>query len=692
LSKDRPSGSFPGREEGVAPMTIPYERPETLTKALEDAHTLVDLGVPVFGGRLTADGDPDAKDLRWKSWQKTRANHRPIDRFAKGDALGAVTGIVFDVIDVDPRSGGHFSFKKLSEDLGDEGPEVYWEVRTSSGGKHVYIAPLGMGTHPGFMPGLDLKAGGGFVFIPPTIRPSKAEKDAGRRMSYRAMTELAAPVGDGYTGPIIEYITERLAAKRGNKHGSIAGGRQELSKLEQDCLQAISGEQHEALRALVDELARTNGDDEYVFFRAWTIAQQMTLFDRRWPWTEQDVRGLLHRPERRPVPDATKEEMEILKGTDGPISPRVKPAGLESFDDVEDKLTRWGWLRYLPLGDAVILDGDAGLAKSLITLDVVGRATTARAMPEETEVLIPKLNALILAPEDRKEVIKARLKAAGADLKRCFFPAIQLKGKGKNAKATFGGQLMCFPDRIDQFRTWIRSYDIGIVIVDPIAAFLAESVNSSNDASVRRALEPFAMVLGEAQATALMIRHLNKQVGNKASFRGGGSVAFGAVARVHLIAGELPPGVGEDGAKYAIAQLKNSHLQRTPGTALGYVVEDSDIVADEDGNMVPRIRWCGKVDIDADVLANGEPRRRGPEPTSQGMIREMLQEMFDEKDTWPAGKVKTTLAEAGYKDHKTNDKVRSQMGIRSVRVMKRGAAGVQMWVWTTAKEKVGADD
>lgn len=668
-------------------MTIPYEADEALTKALEDAHTLVDLGVPVFAGRLTADGDPDAKDMRWKSWQRTRANHKPIDRFAKGDALGAVTGVTFDVIDVDPRSGGHFSYKKLAEDLGDEGPEVYWEVRTSSGGKHVYVAPLGIGTHPGFMPGLDLKAEGGFVFIPPTVRPSKSDKDRGRRTAYRALTEMAAPVGDGCTGPIIEYITEKLAAKRAGKKSE--AGRQEVAKLEQDCLDAVRGEQHECLRALVDEWARVTGDDEVIVSQVWRIAEQMQAFDKTRPWTEADVRGLLHRPERRPVPDATKEEIAILSGEDGPISPHVKQSGLGTFADVQDRLTRWAWVRYLPFGDAVILDGDQGVAKSLLTLDIAARATTGRTMPDEDEVLMPAINVLVLAPEDRAEVIKARLRAAGADLGRVFRPVIQMKGTGAKAKAMLNGQMLTFPDQIQQFRKWIESYSIQMVIVDPIAAFLSESVNSSNDAAVRRALEPFATVLGQNHCTGIMIRHLNKQSGTKASYRGGGSVAFGAVSRVHLLSGELPPGVGEDGAKYAMAQLKNSHLERIPGMALSYVVEDSEIIADEDGNMVPRIRWCGKVSIDADVLANGEPKRRGPEPTSQGMIREILAEMFDEKDTWSAAKVKQTLADAGYKDNKTYDKVRNQMGIRSVRVMKRGSAGVVQWIWTTAKEKVG---
>lgn len=673
-------------------MSIPDPANETLARTISDAHTLVDLGVPVFAGRLTREGDPDARDMRWKSWQRTKPNHRPIDRYAPGEALGAVTGTVFDVIDIDPRNGGRFSFKKLSDELGDDGPEIYWEVQTSSGGRHLYIAPLGIGTHPAFMQGLDLKAEGGFVFIPGTIRPSKDPENLGQRVSYRALRELAAPVGNGNIESIRELITGKLAAKRG---ASSQRGRAPLSDLEQACLDATRGEQHAALLALVDEWARKTDDDDYIVFKVWSIAERMKCYDRSWPWTEKDVRGLLHRKERRPVPDATEDELKLLNTDDGPMTPHVIASGLQAFEDVEDALTRWWWLRYGPLGDTVIIDGDPGTAKSLMSDDLAARLTAGLPMPGESETLVPQGNVLLLAPEDRAEVIKARLKAHGADMSRVFRPAIQMKGKGRNARAVLDGHLLTFPTGIDKFRRWIESYNINLVIVDPISAFLDESVNSNNDASVRRALEPFAMVLQQQKqgCGAWMIRHLNKDGSKKAAYRGGGSIAFGAVARVHLFAGELPKeGNWPEGATHAVAQLKNSHLARTPDVALSYCIENSEIRADDDGNFVPRIRWCGMVDIEAEVLANGVPKRHGPAPTSQIEIERILNELFDQKDTWDAGKIRAELAEAGYRDHKTISKVRDRMGIRSIAVRKRGKIGVSSWMWTIAKEQIGDDD
>lgn len=667
-------------------MSIPDPANDSLARAISDAHTLVDLGVPVFAGRLTREGDPEARDPRWKSWQRTKPNHRPLDRYVDGEALGAVTGIVFDVIDIDPRNGGRFSFKKLSDELGDEGPEIYWEVLTSSGGRHLYIAPLGIGTHPAFMKGLDLKAEGGFVFLPGTVRPSKAADNLGQRMAYRALRELAAPVGNGNVDGIRELITGKLAAKRTSTRAGKS--RAQLTDLEQACLDATKGEQHGALLALVDEWARKTEDDEYIVFKVWGIAQQMKNYVRTNPWTEKDIRGLLHRKERRPIADATDEEMKML---DGPMTPKVIASGLQSFEEVADALTRWWWLRFGPLGDTVIIDGDPGTAKSLMSLDLAARLTAGKPMPGETEVIVPQGNVLLLAPEDRGEVIKSRLKAAGADISRVFRPAIQMKGQGRKAKAVLDGHLLTFPEGIPKFRRWIESYNINLVICDPISAFLDEKVNTNNDASVRRALEPFAMTLQQQPqgCGAWMIRHLNKDSGKKAAYRGGGSVAFGAVARVHLFAGSLPQDAQwPDEAQYAVAQLKNSHLYRVPDVALAYKIVDSDIRADDDGNMIPKIVWCGEVDIETEILANGVPKRHGPVPTSQIMIEEILRNLFDEKDTWDTKEIKAELAEAGYRDHKTIDKVKDRMGIRSVAIRQRGKVGVKQWVWTIAKQKV----
>jgi hypothetical protein len=603
--------------------------------------------------------------------------------------MGALTGYAFDVIDVDPRSGGSLSIRQLSKDMGDDFPEQYWRVRTSSGGLHIYVAPLGLGGHNGFMPGLDLKSKGGFVFIPPTVRPSKDAKNAGTMVAYTPLSPLVVPPEEDESGGYLrDYVTEKLAAKRGARTGSRKHGREIPAVLEQACLDAVRGEQHDALRALIDELARKYDDDEYVVFLAWRVAQDMKNFDKTNPWREADIRGLMHRPDRRPIADATEAEKEDLAG----IEPLVAQAasGLKPMSSVASARTKWLWLRYLALGDATLVDADAGMGKSVTSVDIVARASTGRPMPGEAESIAPPVNCLILAPEDREEVIKARLMAAGADLDRVFMPEIHIKKKpGAKERAYFGGHMITFPDNVEQFHKWIKAYNIGLVIVDPIAAFLGEKVDAHKDSSVRKALEPFVIVLGQEKCTAWLIRHLNKDTKQSAAFRGGGSVAFGAVARTHLFTGALPEGKHPE-ATHAIAVIKSNNLKKRKDEALAYEILDSDILADDEGNYVPRVKWYGTITIDLQELAGGTANRRGPDPTVQPKIRAILEEMFAEKERWPAKQVIMRLEGEGFGDHKTVDKVKDAMGVRSVRVAKRGAqGGTVAWYWTVATERVG---
>jgi hypothetical protein len=673
--------------------TVP--RDEALVRALDDARTLVGLGVPIITGRLDRLGNPDGRrDARWKSWEKTRPNLRPIDRYDGRDALGAVTGVAYDVIDIDPRSGGQLSFAQMSRDLGDEGPEVYWEVATSSGGTHLYIAPLGIGMHQSFAPGLDLKAEGGFCFIPPTVRPSKDPVNGGRMVRYKAKSALLAPNGNPSSDGIRAYIEAALAAKRGAR-GNGSRGREELGVLEQACLDAVSGEQHGALLALIDELARSHEDNEYVFFRAWKIAQQMPLFRRGEPWTEDDVRGLLHRPGRRPIADATPEEAALIDAS-RPMAPQVAArTGLHSFATVKRKRTKWIWHRYIAEGDATIVDAEAGAGKSVVSDDIAARFSQGRGMPCESEVLVPAGNVLFLAPEDQESVQADRLVAAGANLDRIFSPDIELRevsrgrGKPKEQKAYFGGNLITFPEDVRTFHQWIRQWKIGLVIVDPVAAFLGEDINSNNDASVRRALAPLVVALGQERCGAWLIRHFNKDSKQGASSRGGGSVAFGAVARTHLIAGQLPESYGIDDGR-ALAAVKTNNVRRRKDVALAYTIEDSEIVADDVGGFVPRVEWHGEVSITADILANGEPKRRGPEPVAKNAWREFLEALFDQEDTYTVPEIRRRALASGLKwDNHMYDPIKADMGIRNERKGRRGqVGGILTHYWTTTKEKL----
>lgn len=701
---------------------------DRINSALSAARRLIKYGVPVFPARVDDDGNPDRDDQRWARWNKYPADFDILSGYRRGDALCAVCGIAFDVIDIDPRNGGMFSFRRMSEELGDLGPVVYGKAKTPSGGMHLYIAALGIGSHNNILPGIDLKGGNpdgtgrGFVFIAPTIRPVKglegeggiiSGEDAADRVrlgTYRWIDPIKPPGGDSSSEELTSYIMAAIEEGRNRKSSGISGGRESADKLRIDCIQAGAGMQRSALLRYVHELERKGYAKKDIILLLRGLCQEMPVYDARRPWypvrsgnPDRELLTLFHR-QGAVVPDATPDEAKVLESLDGPSVARVVASGLTSFAEIDRQLSSWLWMRYLAMGDITMLDGDAGNGKSLVTLDVAARITRFDEMPDGTMPSI-RGSILLLAPEDSDSTTAGRLEAAGADMSMVFRPALVIRKKrgqtNSQGKAYAGGEMVTFPNSTDKVVQWIKSYSIRLVIVDPIAAFLGEDINSNNDASVRRALAPLSQAMGRAECSAFFIRHYSKNTQQAAAHRGGGSVAFGAVSRIQLVSGVVPEearlGIDqptdEGGEVYGISQVKNNHLKRKPNEALAYTIEDSDVVADMDGNKAPRIRWLGKVQVSADDLASSMSRKRGPSPVIQDEITSILSEMFATSPVWDALDAVKEIRESGCSANKeTISKARNRMGIISRPKHQGGKVGVRGWEWVLpAKSRVNPD-
>ncbi|GLW30701.1 bifunctional DNA primase/polymerase [Actinoplanes regularis] len=96
-----------------------------------------------------ASTDPRQIELWWTYWP--RAN------------LGLRTGVVMDVADVDSAEGWH-GLRHLLDDEVPPGPQV----RTGSGGRHLWFRPTGYGNRVRVLPGLDWRGTGGYVLAPPS--------------------------------------------------------------------------------------------------------------------------------------------------------------------------------------------------------------------------------------------------------------------------------------------------------------------------------------------------------------------------------------------------------------------------------------------------------------------------------------------------------------------------------------------
>jgi len=103
-----------------------------------------------------------------------------------GIATGVVSGLY--VIDVDPRNGG-----KISDVRDVPGS---WPIITGGGGWHLYCPlPKNMliRSKSNWLPGIDMKAEGGYVIAPPSIHPS------GERYDFKDAWAVPDMWGNGVT-------------------------------------------------------------------------------------------------------------------------------------------------------------------------------------------------------------------------------------------------------------------------------------------------------------------------------------------------------------------------------------------------------------------------------------------------------------------------------------------------------------
>ena len=68
--------------------------------------------------------------------------------------------------------------------------------------------------------------------------------------------------------------------------------------------------------------------------------------------------------------------------------------------DVQPERVQWLWDKYIPRGKITIFDGDPGVGKSTVTLDVIARTTLGGKMPDGSGPEVPPSGAVIVSLED----------------------------------------------------------------------------------------------------------------------------------------------------------------------------------------------------------------------------------------------------------------------------------------------------
>jgi hypothetical protein len=245
-----------------------------------------------------------------------------------------------------------------------------------------------------------------------------------------------------------------------------------------------------------------------------------------------------------------------------PHDPTAWPDRYIRLGQVEETTVRWLWPRRLPLGKLTIFDGDPGLGKSMVTLDIIARVIQGRPMPDGTLGELPPgepAGVVLLSAEDGLgDTVRPRLRAAGLcaeELDRVItLDTLPVRDPETGALRE---RELTLPRDLAWVAEAARKVGARLVVVDPLMAHLDESVNAYRDQSVRAALRPLKRFAEEHQMAVLLVRHLNKNVGISAIYRGGGSVALIGAPRAGWVVAKHPQGPG--------ARVHPGHQQEQPG-------------------------------------------------------------------------------------------------------------------------------
>ena len=301
--------------------------------------------------------------------------------------------------------------------------------------------------------------------------------------------------------------------------------------------------------------------------------------------------------------------------------------------DVEPVAVTWLWKGWLPSAKVSLFEGDSDVGKSTVTIDWATTVTTGRAWPASViggKTLLSRsepANVLLVGVEDADDdTVVPRLMAAGADLNRVRSLERPVDKKGNPVPFTI-------PDDIDWLGRAVTETNAKLVVIDPITACLPDNAKHGIDASIRRILMCLVDLARETGCAIVLTRHFNKAHGMSAKHRGGGSVAYSALVRSVISAGELKE-PAQNGAAFAIARAVGN-LSKPPAT-MGYTLEDAPKIAglpepEDDQLRIAVVRWCGPLDMNADQLVGADgakvsdARKNAPlRDECENVLRELL--------------------------------------------------------------------
>ena len=251
---------------------------------------------------------------------------------------------------------------------------------------------------------------------------------------------------------------------------------------------------------------------------------------------------------------------------------QAQELNLIKMSDIQSEEIEWLWYPFIPYGKLTIIQGDPGDGKTTLALNIAAKLSRGESLDEEMKISEP-INIIYQTAEDGlADTVKPRLELADADCER-----ILVIDESSEA-------LSMADERLEEA---IKLTNAKLLILDPIQAYLGAGTDINRANEARDMTKKLGALAEKYKCAVLLIGHMNKASGTKASYRGIGSIDFFAVARSVLLVGRIE---GEESLR-AVVQIKNN---------LAAFGNSKAFELSEEG-----FRWIGDYDISADEVLGG---------------------------------------------------------------------------------------
>lgn len=401
-------------------------------------------------------------------------------------ATGAESGLV--VIDIDPRNGG---------DLAALGAlPTTATAATGGGGWHLYFTyPAGTDIRgfsadktPRLGPGIDVKAKGGYIILPPSQHITGGE--------YRWTRDPRGGLAD-LPPRLLAKIVEQPAAKAAPAgEGVIPEGRR-----------------NETLTSLAGSMRRKDMSPSAIKAALLVVNAEKC----KPPLKEGEVAAIA-------ASIGKKDPAE-------PDTPPVYRPRVLDLDTLTPRETEWLIPDYVPCAALTIVGGNPGAGKTSFGLDLVTRLS--RGWPPVVGGADAAKHGLsvIIANEDSVErVLLKRLRNMDADLSKIKVLAdVEIMEDGMATTESFTVEMLTVLDQL------IESYPtMKLLLFDNLPDCLGAFVKDNDNKAVRRALRPLNAWADRYNVAIVGNTHLNKRADDAAILRILGSMGYAATARAVL--------------------------------------------------------------------------------------------------------------------------------------------------------------